>query len=69
MAEILVKIEVPSELEKAFELALSKVISQLVRRVEFSISEDILSKSNLTDEQAIILAGKLKERVAKKHEL
>jgi len=69
MAEILVKIEVPSELEKAFELALSKVISQLVRRVEFSISEDILSKSSLNDEQAIILTGKLKERVAKKHEL
>ena len=69
MAEILVKIEVPSELEKAFELVLSKVISQLVRRVEFSISEDILSKSSLNDEQAIILTGKLKERVAKKHEL
>ncbi|MBI2045524.1 hypothetical protein HYT23_05700 [Candidatus Pacearchaeota archaeon] len=69
MEEIVVKIDVPSELNEEFRLALAKVIKQFVRRVQFSLADSILSKSELTDKQISELAGDLKGRVAKRHGL
>jgi len=69
MAEIIVKVDVPSELNKEFELALAKVIKQFVRRVKFSMLDEIMSKSELTQEQVYGLSDDLKERVAKRHGL
>lgn len=69
MEEIVIKLDVPRELSGKFEAALEKVVEQFVRRLEFSILDDIMSKSKLTDEQANKLADELKERVAKRHGL
>ena len=69
MAEVLIKVEVPGELKNKFELALAKVVKQFVRRIEFSIADEVLSKSKLTDEQVNKLSEELKKRVAKRHGL
>lgn len=69
MAEVVVKVDISPELKDKFEIALDKVIKQFVRRLKFSIADEILSKSKLTEEQAFKLADDLKERVAKRHGL
>ena len=69
MAEIVIKVEVPLELKETFELALAKVVKQFIRRARFSVLDDIMSKSELTDEQIRELSGDLKERVTKRHGL
>ena len=68
-SEVLIKVNIPQELKPEFELALAKVVKQFVRRLKFSLLEDIMSKSELTEEQINELADELKERVAKKHGL
>lgn len=69
MAEVVFKVDIAPELKEKFETALDKVIKQFVRRLKFSIADEILSKSKLTEEQAFKLADDLKERVAKRHRL
>ena len=69
MAEIVVKVHIPSTLKDRFEPALAKVVREFVHRLEFSMAEDICSKSKLSDEQADKLADELKRRVAKRHGL
>ena len=68
-SEIVIKVNVPQELKPEFELVLAKVVKQFIRRVRFSLAEEISSRSKLTEEQASKLAEELKERVAKKHGL
>ena len=69
MDEVVIKVDIPEELKDKFELALAKVVKQFVRRLEFSIADEILSKSKLTDEQTEKLADELKRKVAKRHGL
>lgn len=69
MAEVVVKVDIAPELKGKFESALDKVVTQFVRRLEFSTADEILSKSKLTDKQVEKLADELKERVAKRHGL
>ena len=69
MAEIVVKVNVPGEFKEKFELALDKVVKQFVRRLEFSITDEILSKSKLSEQQVFKLSNELKQRVAKRHGL
>ena len=69
MAELKFKVDISPELKDKFEIALDRVVKQFVRRLKFSIAEDILSKSKLTEKQAFGIADDLKERVAKRHGL
>ena len=69
MAEVIVKVDIAPELKDEFEAALDKVVAQFVRRLEFAMADELLSKSKLTDEQVDKLANELKERVAKRHGL
>ena len=69
MAEVVVKVDISPELKDKFEIALDRVVKQFVRRLKFSIADEILSKSKLTEKQAFELADDLKERVAKRHGL
>lgn len=69
MAEVVVKVDIPAAFKDKFESALDKLVRQFVRRLEFSIADDILSKSRLTEKQAFKLADELKRRVAKRHGL
>ncbi len=69
MAELKIDINIPAELRDEFETALGKVVEQFVRRIEFSMADEILSKSKLTNKQADELADELKEKVAKRHGL
>ena len=69
MDELKIKVDIPEELKDKFELALTKVVKQFVRRLEFSLADEILSKSELTDEQADKLSDELKHKVARRHNL
>ncbi|MCG2700526.1 hypothetical protein L6274_05775 [Candidatus Parcubacteria bacterium] len=69
MAELMIKVDIPAEFKERFELALDKVVKQFVRRLEFSIADEILSKSKLSEQQVIKLSNELKQRVAKRHGL
>ncbi len=69
MEEIIIKLDVPSELEPKLKLALAMMVKQLLRNVRFSLLDEIMSKSELTEEQIKELSDKLKIRVAKKHGL
>ncbi len=69
MEELVIKVEIPVELKERFEVALSKVLRSFVRNVEFSMANEILSKSEMSDEQIRELSDNLKNRVAKRHGL
>ncbi len=67
MAEINVKVDIPLEFKKEFEVALAKALKNFILDLEFAIADEIASKSQLTDEQVDRLADGLKKRVAKRH--
>lgn len=69
MAEVIFKVEVPAELRDVFEERLKMLIDRFIEALEFSIATKILSKSELTEEQANELADEVKEAVAKRHGL
>jgi len=69
MTEITIKVDVPSQLKKEFEIALVKAIRNFEIDLEFAIAEAITSKSRLTEKQVEELANGLKKRVAKRHNL
>ena len=60
MEEICIKVDIPVEFKKEFELALAKVVKSIVKEVEFSIAKDIVSKSKFTEKDADELAEKVK---------
>lgn len=69
IAELVFRINIAPELKDKFEVALDKVVKEFIEEVDFSIAEDILSKSKLTKRQAFKLAEEVKSGVAKKHGL
>ena len=67
MEEIIIRLEVPSELEPRLKLALTKLIKQMVRDVKFSILDDIMSGSKLTEEQLKELSDETNDSLAKRY--
>ena len=67
MEEIIIKLDVPRELSGKFEAALEKVIEQFVRRVRFAMVDEIMSQSNLTEQQVTEMSSRAKEKAAKRH--
>lgn len=67
MADVIVKVEVPKGFESEFRTALKKVVNKFIVAVEFSLVNEILSKSKLTEENAKKLADEVKLAVAKRH--
>ena len=60
MAEINIKVDVPSEFKERFELALAKLMNSLVKELEFSVANEIISKSKFNERDADLLADKVK---------
>jgi len=69
MAEVVIKVDVPEQLENKFSKALDKVINEFVERLRFSVAKEILSKSQMTEKQAAKLADDVKLGIAKRHGL
>ena len=67
MAEVIVKVDVPDKFESEFREALKKVVNEFVAELEFSLANEILSKSKLTPSKAKELANEVKLAVAKRH--
>lgn len=65
MEEIVVKVDVPEELKERFQLALATVMKSLVRELEFSVANEIISKSKFTVKDADELANKVKSSMHK----
>ena len=60
MAKISVEVDVSSEFKRELEIALAKVMQELVDRVELAIAEEIVSESEFTEKDADELAEKVK---------
>ena len=69
MAEVLVKVEVPSKLESKFQIVLEKIIRDFIDELNFSVAKDIQAKSRLTKQQADKFANDVKKGMAKRHGL
>ena len=67
MAELVIKVDVPDKLESEYKSALRRVVDRFMEEVDFSLANEILSKSKLTEQQAKELADEVKEAVAKRH--
>ena len=67
MQEINIKVDIPAEFKERFESALTESIKSFAKELEFSMVESILSKSKLTEKQALKLGDELKERVWERH--
>ena len=61
MENICIKVDIPSEFKKEFELALAKVIKQIVTNLDLAIAEEIISKSKFTESDAEELSAKVKQ--------
>lgn len=66
MKEIIVKLDVPSELEEKLEIALEKALKNLEREIKFSLADELLKNSKLTDEQIKEMAEEAEIKHAKK---
>lgn len=60
MEEITIKLDVSPEFRREFELALTRVVKELVNKLELAIAEEIISKSKFTEEDANELSEKVK---------
>jgi len=60
MAEICIKVDIASEFKEEFELALARVVKELVNNLEQSMFESIVSKSKFMEEDADELSDKVK---------
>lgn len=60
MVEICFKVDIAPEFKKEFELALTRVVQELINNLELIIAEEIISKSEFTNEDADELSDKIK---------
>ncbi len=59
MAEISFKVDIPSEFEREFKLALAKIVKELINKLELAIAEEIISKSKFSEQDAEELSEKV----------
>jgi len=68
MEDICIKVDIPEQFKEQFELSLAKAIKLFAEELEFAMVESILSKSKLTEEQALELGNEVKEAVWERHQ-
>jgi hypothetical protein len=59
MENICIKVDIPKEFEKEFKSALSKVVKELVNKLELAVAEDIVSESKFTERDADELSKRI----------
>jgi transcriptional regulator GlxA family with amidase domain len=67
MADVKIRVEVPTGLEEEFKEALEQVVGEFIGELRFSVARRILSRSKLTEQQARELAERVKEGIAERH--
>lgn len=67
MSELVFKVDIPPRLEPIFESALKRIVSEFIDELRFSVAREILSRSELTDEDANRLSEKVKKGIARRH--
>lgn len=67
MGEIVIKVDVPEEVQDKFEKAIDSVLNKFFNEVKWAVARDIVSKSKLSEDMANKLALEVKESVAEKH--
>jgi len=66
MKEIVIKLDVPPGLDGKFKIALEKALKNLEREIKFSLADELLKNSKLTDEQIRKMAEEAEIKHAKK---
>ena len=59
--EFCIKLDIAPEFKREFELALAKVVKEFVRHVELAMTEEIVSKSNFSEQDADELGERVKQ--------
>ena len=67
MTEITVKLDVPQGLEDRVAVAVQKALKEFLEEVEFSLANEILEESELTEDHSRELGKEVNVRVAKKY--
>jgi len=67
LKEVVLKLDVPKDLEPKVELAVKKVLDMFLREVKFAVAREILEESKLTQEKAKELSKEINLEVAKRH--
>ena len=67
MAEVVLKLEVPSGLDDKIGFASERVLTEFLEEIRFSIAREILAESELTDDHARELGKEVSAAVAKRH--
>lgn len=60
MAEINIRVDIPEEFKREFEVALAKIVKEFVDKLELATAEEIVSKSRFTEQDAEELSEKVK---------
>ncbi|MEK6933822.1 MAG: hypothetical protein AABW75_03030 [Nanoarchaeota archaeon] len=60
MEEITIEVDVPSEFKQEFNVALARVVKELVNELELAIAKKIISESKFTEKDAEELSEKVK---------
>lgn len=69
MSEIVIKVDIPEEMQEKFEKAIGIVLKKFIDEIKWAIAQEIASKSKLSKDAAKELALEVKESVAKKHSI
>jgi len=67
MAEVVLKLEVPTGLEDKVGSAAERVLTEFLEKIQFSIAREIPAESELTEEHARELGKDVSAAVAKRH--
>ena len=69
MEEVKLRVEIPAGMEKEFRESLKEVTQAFLEELEIAVARRILSKSELSEEQAREIGEEIKEGIAKRHGL
>ena len=69
MEEVKLRVEIPAGMEKEFKESLKEVTQAFLEELEIAVARRILSKSELSEEQAREIGEEIKEGIAKRHGL
>ena len=69
MEEVKLRVEIPAGMEKEFRESLKEVTQAFLEELEIAVARRILSKSELSEEQAREIGEEIKKGIAKKHGL
>ncbi len=67
MGEVVIKVDVPEGMQENFEKAIEAVLKKFLEEIRWSVAQEIVAKSRLSEDMARRLALEIKESVTENH--